>query len=172
MWEFWDKIPYCAVSKTNVFGHSLDVTSAHPPWVHLSWPVGTNSRVQGLSTHREHAEAAKATVGEQTSETPCTLFSDRSVEQYSCVEVEFWTHSMSQVPSFVASLRCPYHIAPNLEQSSCELVKKCTVETTLQHGFWGCVSLCAPVVVQCTAFTGLCHQTVRRETGLMVWMMS
>ena len=48
--------------KPTSLGIPLDVTSAHPPQVHLSWPVGTISRVQGLSTHREHAESAKATL--------------------------------------------------------------------------------------------------------------
>ena len=47
-----------------------------------------------------------------------SFFLAGSVEQYSCVEVEFLTHSVSQVPSFVASLRFQSHIAPNLEQSS------------------------------------------------------
>ena len=60
------------------------------------------------------------------------------------------------------------HIAPNLVQSSCRIDEECAMATTLQHGFWCFVSLCAPVVVQCTAFTGLCHQTVGQETGLMV----
>ena len=48
--------------KPTSLGIPLDVTSAHPAQVHLSWPVGTISRVQGLSTHREHAESAKATL--------------------------------------------------------------------------------------------------------------
>ena len=48
--------------KPTSLGIPLDVTSAHPPRVHLSWPVGTISRVQSLSTHREHAESAKATL--------------------------------------------------------------------------------------------------------------
>ena len=48
--------------KPTSLGIPLDVTSAHPPRVHLSWPVGTTSRVEGLSTHREDAEAAKVTL--------------------------------------------------------------------------------------------------------------
>ena len=48
--------------KPTSLGIPLDVPSAHPPQVHLSWPVDTISRVQGLSTHREHAESAKATL--------------------------------------------------------------------------------------------------------------
>ena len=48
--------------KPTSLGIPLDVTSAHPPRVHLSWLVGTISRVQGLSTHREHAESAKTTL--------------------------------------------------------------------------------------------------------------
>ena len=48
--------------KPTRLGIPLDVTSAHPRLVHLCWPVGTISRVQGLTTHREHAEAAKVTL--------------------------------------------------------------------------------------------------------------
>ena len=79
------------------------------------------------------------------------------------MEVEFWTHSVSQVPSFVASLRFPSNTAPNLEQSSCGPVKMCTMETILQHGFWCRVSLRVLVVVQCTSFTGNHHPTIRQE---------
>ena len=123
-------------------GIPLDVTSAHPPEVHLSWLVGTINRVQGLSTHREHPESAKATLVNR-----------------------FRRH---HAPSFLIELlnRIPFgfpsHIASNLVQ---RIDEECAMATTLQHGFWGFVSLCAPVVVQCTAFTSLCHQPIWKETG-------
>ena len=60
--EIWNKIPTVPCPEPTSLGIPLDITSAHPPRVHLSWPVGTISRVQGVSTHREHAESAKATL--------------------------------------------------------------------------------------------------------------
>ena len=168
MWKSGTRHHTAPCPKPTSLGIPLDVTSAHPPRVHLSWPVGTISRVQGLSTHREHAEAAKVTLVNRFRRHHALLFLIDLLNSTPAWEVEFWTHSVSQVPSFVASLRFPSHIAPNLEQSSCGPVKMCTVETTLQHGFWCRVSLCAPVVVQCTSFTGNHHQTVRQEVGLVV----
>ena len=62
--------------KPTSLGIPLDVTSAHPPQVHLSWPVGTISRVQGLSTHREHAESVKATLVNRFRKHHAPSFSD------------------------------------------------------------------------------------------------
>ena len=62
VWKAGTRYHTVPCPKPTSLGTLLDVTSAHPPRVHLSWPVGTISRVQGLSTHREHAESAKATL--------------------------------------------------------------------------------------------------------------
>ena len=62
VWKSGTRYHTVPCPKPTSLGIPLDVTSAHPPRVHLSWPVGTISRVQGLSTHREHAVSAKALV--------------------------------------------------------------------------------------------------------------
>ena len=62
MWNSGARYHTVPCPKPTSLGIPLDETSAHPPRVHLSWPVGTISRVQGLSTHRDHAESAKATL--------------------------------------------------------------------------------------------------------------
>ena len=62
VWKPVAKYHTVSCPKPTSLGIPLDVTSAHPPQVHLSWLVGTISRVQGSSTHREHAESAKATL--------------------------------------------------------------------------------------------------------------
>ena len=74
MWKSGTRYHTAPCPKPTSLGIPLDVTSAHPPRVHLSWPVGTISRVQGLSTHREHAKAAKVTLVNQFRRHHASLF--------------------------------------------------------------------------------------------------
>ena len=62
VWKSGTRYHTAPCPKPTSLGIPLDETSAQPPRVHLSVPVGTMSRVQGLSTHCEHAEAAKVTL--------------------------------------------------------------------------------------------------------------
>ena len=74
VWKSGTRYHTAPCPKPTSLGIPLDVISAHPPRVHLSWPVGTISRVQGLSTHREHAEAAKVTLVNRFRRHQCTPF--------------------------------------------------------------------------------------------------
>ena len=90
--------------KPTSLGIPLDVTSAHPPQVHLSWPVGTISRVQGLSTHREHAESAKATLVNRFRRHHAPSFLIELLNRTPAWKSNFGSHFELQVRSFMASL--------------------------------------------------------------------
>ena len=136
VWKSGSRYNTMPCLKSTSLGIPLDVTSANPPRVHLRWPVDTTSRVQGLSTHREHADSAEATLVDRfRRHTTLPVFLINLLDRTLAWKSNFGPTFFVQVPNPMASLGLPPHFAPNLEQSSCGADHVFTVAATLQHSF-------------------------------------